>query len=106
MERKGNIAELQWQSERIQYGFDNRETWDMKDTMITHLYPRLVMYYNCADNYIDLDYHEIEYDSCTHTLRELVIYMMDTFEKYFKDNTTDVKKALGVLSVCIEYLWW
>lgn len=59
------------------YGFDTRQVWNVDSSMLALLYQHLVVFYEKADEVIDLDYHHIDTgDDTQPTLREVIEEMI------------------------------
>lgn len=59
------------------YGFDTRQVWNVDSTMLALLYQHLVVFYEKADEIVDLDYHHIDTGEDTQpTVREVIEEMI------------------------------
>ncbi len=70
------------EKQRKKYGFDETETWSLKNTFYYWLYERLKMYMKVADPVIDLTCHKFEYKSKTYTQRELILKLIDLLKEH------------------------
>ena len=102
---------FRWWRQKIKYGFDDRETYGLDYTFYLWAYERLRMYVDRADNIVDLNYHEIEYDGKTWTERGLIMELLrqiedfsrTDFDPWEKQNYLEIGKIWAVL---LPYLWW
>ena len=59
-----------WLKEREEYGFDNRETWNLDRIFIEWIYTRVMMYKECC--ILDLNYHKFAYKDLELTESEII----------------------------------
>lgn len=109
--------EQKWVEQREVYGFDVRDTWCLGYTLILLIYPRLKMYKEYADKYIDTGFHKFDYKGETLTQQECIDKILEGLEYYLtstlclKDDEEEecIEKAiesLELLSVIFPVLWW
>lgn len=67
-----------WKTEREEYGFDSRDTWNMDTIMLELLYERLKMYMEV--NIVDLEYHTITIGEEEKNLQEWVELILQLCE--------------------------
>jgi hypothetical protein len=110
--------------QRKKYGFDEVETWSLKDTFYRWLYERLKMYMKVADPVVDLNFHKFEYKSKTYTQRELILKLIDllkehilsekewyeindeelpTFVDRYEKRTKEICEIWGII---LPTMWW
>ena len=90
-------------------GFDSRETWNLSNTIVLLLYPRLKLYYEEAKNVIDLTFYSIEFEDTLLTLEEAILRVIGDFEEYLKSDDIYYPKftnTMMLLALIWEYLWW
>ena len=59
----------QWQKQREEWGFDEREVWDLRYAFALWLYERLKVY--DEENIIDTSFHKFKYNGETLTFQRL-----------------------------------
>jgi len=65
-----------WVAQRARYGFDGRETWSLRTTMMELLYERLKMYLDLADSVINLDHYQFIFEGVAFTQRECIVLLI------------------------------
>lgn len=70
----------EWKEERKNYGFDNRETWNMDHIFVEWLYSHLVMF--CDVNIIDTTFHKFEWNGKTITLQDAIDLLINAAKEY------------------------
>lgn len=101
-----------WEKEREIYGFDQRETWGLDDTILIFLYERLMMYKE--KNILDLTFHQREYKGKTMNMEEALDLMIEgcriaVLKHISERNNEDrekVKRVFELLAIWYEELWW
>lgn len=74
-DKEGITPKIQYEMDT--YGFDTRQVWNVDSSMLALLYQHLVVFYEKADEVIDLDYHHIDTgDDTQPTLREVIEEMI------------------------------
>jgi len=104
-----------WKRQRKEYGFDERETYEVFDIYAEWLYCHLRMYRKKASKVIDLTYYAIEFEGKTYTEIEAIDKILK-WTKYFlknRDNLDKKDKAMEKLmkasrlwSELLPYAWW
>ena len=116
-----------FESQRTEFGFDERETWDLRYTSACWLYSRLKMYVDVASKIVDLEYWKYDIDGEEKTQLEVINEMIRLLESHIKyENNTDIseslssdelgelekesesnlKKAFELYSKIVEQMWW
>ena len=113
----------QWRKEKLVYGFDNRETWNMDLTMVEWLYSHLKMYFEVSIvdvDYMHYDIHIIDDDgnvkTMNMTMREIGTYIMDACkqflltpddmaEEYYK-SMKEMRKAMHMWAEACFFFGW
>lgn len=113
-------------AQRATYGFDERETWSLKDTLAMYLYERIKMYIEIGGERVDLEYHKFNFKDKSMTQLEILNQILDDLKFYLKgeDNSDGgypslqrmfeldnlrrerYHEALELLNLVIEALWW
>jgi len=109
----GDKREEQWDEERAEYGFDERETWSMDVTFIQWLYERLRMYKDIGGQIVDLEFHKFNVDGSEMTQLEIINRIIEVCEQELKDddlwgenhyrNEQEICKLWGIV---IPSMWW
>jgi len=71
----------EWKEQRKVYGFDERETWDLRDHSLGWMYEHIKMYIDVSD--LDLDYANFSYNGDIFTQREILNKICEDIELYF-----------------------
>ena len=79
--KKGDDRIPMWKEQRKAYGFDERETWGLRDLSLGWLYEHIKMYIDVCD--VDLDYAEFDYQNETLTQKEVRDRICKDIELYF-----------------------
>lgn len=117
---KGDKRETIWKKQQDENGFDDRDTWDLDLTLMQLIYPRLVRFYELANDNINLDFHIFEIDGLKFTLREVLLFVMEVFKEALQVNCNVIpftpenekkidekmEKAYRYLGIINRHLWW
>ena len=80
--KKGDHRIPRWKEQKKIYGFDERETWDLRDDSLGWLYERIKMYIDVCD--VDLDWAKFDYQGNILTQKEALDNICKDIELYFK----------------------
>lgn len=103
----------EWEKEREEYGFDNRETWCLDRILAEWMYSRFMMYKEVT--IVNLDYHKYNIDGKEWTQRECIDKIIENSkfylcnETYAPDSTEVYEKlseAIKIMSEVIFDMWW
>ena len=103
--------EADWSKEREDYGFDNRETWNLDRIFIEWIYTRVMMYkeHSC----IDTGYHKIPYQKETITQGQAIDKIMDLAKQILLDTDDDdelcyenSREICDLWKEVLPYMWW
>lgn len=108
--------EPQWRKERFKYGYDERFTWSLDQSIYLTMYETLCYYKYNADKYIDLTYHDVELSKGKMTQIEAMDYVIEELywlcstDIAWSDNAEEKEerriKALADYAKLLPYLWW
>lgn len=106
--------EERWREQREIYGFDDRETWDLKHAFYLWLYERLKMYVDIGGEVINLDFHTFTYEGKEYTQRELINIMLERLEYSFNPDYDDwdeeqskyVSEIEKIWAIVLPAMWW
>lgn len=87
---KNDNRRPKWAKERKTYGFDERETWSLKDQSLYWLYEHIKMYKEVA--YIDLGYWKFDVNGEELTHGQVLDRILEKIELYYNVNGAFVKK--------------
>lgn len=79
-----------WKRQRCNYGFDERDTWSLKSTMVELLYERVKMFMEV--HCIDLHFHRIEIGGEIKTQIEWIEELLSECEAFITDKTPEVNE--------------
>jgi len=74
----------QWKRERRTYGFDERETWSLKDDSLCWLYEHIKMFVDVFD--INPNYHKFKVDGKKMTQGQILNEILKKIEMYYNVN--------------------
>ncbi len=111
--------QVEWRKERKEYGFDERDTWNLHTTLTMLVYERLKFYREFAPISMDTPGHSHTYEIDGEELAygAIVDRILAAFEDYLKgkgedDIRTDEERykeyqtAWELLGVIMPSLWW
>lgn len=87
---KNDHRRPQWKQERKVYGFDERETWSLKDDSLYWLYEHIKMYQEISC--IDLEYWQFDINGTEMTQGQVLNKILEDIELYFNVNDSFIKK--------------
>lgn len=101
----------QWEKEREEYGFDEREIWDLHYTFYCWLYERLKMYIERAC--VDLEDDTFKYKGETLTQKQCIDKMLEGLELALtkqEDNLTmeelcKIDDIPHIWALILSYMW-
>lgn len=102
--------EENWAKEREEYGFDNRETWNLDRTFIEWIYTRVMMYkeYTC----VDVDFHKFSYKDEAITQGEAMDRILDLAKQILLNSDNDELWYENSREICdlwkevLPCMWW
>ena len=104
------IRNQKWESERLEYGFDERETWNLDFTFFCWLYERLMKYKEISP--VDLNCKIIKVNNEEKNLEEWVNLMISNSKDlilaniYSEENVKLAEFTIEIFKQTIFYLWW
>lgn len=114
--KKDFLKRKKFWKQKLTYGFDMRETYDLDYTFYCWLYERLKMYLKEASHVVDLDYHRFFWEGKEYTQRELINEMINRLDLYFKlEGTWDIAsneeqkyidKIPEIWALVCKAMWW
>lgn len=99
-----------WSKEREEYGFDNRETWNLDRIFIEWIYTRVMMYKGYS--IVDTSYHRIKYKDTEITQGEAIDKILELAKEIlldvdnnelFYDNSREICDIWKEVLPC---MWW
>lgn len=104
----------EWEKQREEWGFDERETWNLTYAFELWLYERLKVYdeINIVDTRSDM--HQFEYRGAILDFQDCIDRMLEglkiklTDDNWWKDKTKkeQVEDILPLFVLCYNCLWW
>ena len=103
---------IQWAKQRKEYGFDERETWNLDTSFYLWAYPRLKMFDEI--NIINTEIENVVFDGNTYTLQQCIniilegweIALIDNFQLYDKEKINKILLANKIFGHILHSLWW
>ena len=104
-----------WAKEREEYGFDNRETWNLDRIFIEWIYTRVLMYKEYS--IVDLNYHKFPYKGSEITQAEAIdkilelskeILLMDDYYSIKNSEKTinNQREICDLWKEILPAMWW
>lgn len=103
-----------WKVERKEYGFDNRETWNLNHTFVEWLYSHLIMYNEV--NIIDTTYYKFTWEGKEITQQEAIDLLINAAKDYLLADNDDLKESdekflqfcnlMPLWGMILPYMWW
>lgn len=114
--QKHDKREKDWKKQREDYGFDERETWNLNDQFVEWLYCRCKMYVEKASPIVNLKYYKFQFEGKEYTQIEAIEYIIEKCEAYMKTkyayseeedkNIAGMQKAIKLWSEVFPAMWW
>ena len=104
------VRNQKWESERLEYGFDERETWNLDFTFFCWLYERLRKYKEVSP--ADLSCKIVKVNNEEKTLEEWLDIMINNAESlilvdiYSEEKIDLAEFTIEIFKQTIFYLWW
>ena len=104
------IRNQKWEKEREQYGFDERETWNLDFTFFCWLYEHLRKYKEVSP--VDLNCKIVKVNDEEKNLGEWIDIMINNAEAlilldmYSEENIKLAEFTIEIFKQTIFYLWW
>lgn len=101
-----------WVAQRARYGFDGRETWSLKTTMIELFYERLKMYLDLANPVIDLDHHSFVFEGVELTQKECIALLISLAEDALRRDSEESisdrasERFWNLWALVHPVMWW
>lgn len=92
-----------WEKERAEYGFDEREIWNLNYTFYCWLYERLKMFIERAC--VNLENHTFEYKGETLTQRQCVDKMLEGLEIVLIKQADEFTEEDWIKFEDITHIW-
>ena len=99
-----------WKQEQKDYGFDNRETWNLDRMFIEWIYTRVMMYKERAC--VDTSYHKFPYKNESITQGEAIDKILEYSKQILLDDLNDTLFYANSREICdlwkeiLPYMWW
>lgn len=98
---------LRFFGQRLKYGFDERETWNLNYAFYVWLYERLKMYNDI--NIINTSYHRFKFDGVEINMQEGIDMILNICEKVIQENDIEADEDMIVPRLFVGMfglLWW
>lgn len=106
----GDPREEYWSKEREEYGFDNRETWNLDRIFMEWIYTRVMMYKECT--IVDTSFYKVKYKDEFITHGEAMDKILDLAKQALLDSEKDEVWYKNLREVCdlwkevLPLMWW
>lgn len=94
-----------WEEEKVIYGFDSTETWNLNYTFYAWLYEHLRMYQDKASKIVDLHYHKFEWKEKEYYQDEIIEMILDHIRFFFSEDYDDFEADQNLYIYEIGELW-
>lgn len=111
-EEKINSRKEVWDKQIEEYGFCDRETWELFHTFMEWLYEHVKMFLDV--NIIDLDFHKFEYKGEQYTQQQMIDMLLENLEALLKISDPDFEpkywecynNVLDIWKIIAPAMWW
>ena len=106
---KSDGRRKRWKKQRLRYGFDDRETWNLDMIFCEFLYSHLMMYKEIGGKVIKTDFHKFDHNGTEVTQGEAIDIILEACKDYLldMDNSCDVMQDAMVLwGKILPAMWW
>ena len=99
-----------WFKEREEYGFDNRETWNLDRIFVEWIYTRLMMYKEYAN--IDMNYHKVLYKDEEMTQEQIINRILEISKEALLSYPDEelwyenIKEICDLWKEILPFMWW
>lgn len=101
-----------WLQQQEEYGFDERETWNMDYQFLQWIYTRMKMY--CEECCVDTSFHKFIYKDKEMTQQECIDRIFELAEENFKDNKfpmsdqyyDNMTEICEIWAIIWSAMWW
>lgn len=101
---KNDRRRPEWTKERRIYGFDERETWSLKDDSLYWLYEHIKMYMEVSD--VNLNYHKFDVDGEEMTQSQILNEILKKIKIYYNINNCFYSEyGEGLVGLSSSDLW-
>ena len=103
--KKDDDREAKFRLQRIETGFDDSETWSLRDTIANFILPRLKRYRLIIDGFLVND-NEL-YENCDRAIRAFELVARDNGSTIWtKDEEKEYKIGMKAFAKVYMGLWW
>ena len=101
---------MKWDKEREEYGFDERETWNLDRTFIEWIYTRVKMYQEI--NGVDTNFYRFVYNGEELTQEQMMDRILCLAQDILLENVDDNKIPEIMKEICdiwkeiLPCMWW
>lgn len=99
-----------WRREREEYGFDERECWNLDTTFVEWLYSHFMKYAEDSRKVVNLEYLKFEYQGNLITQAEAINTVCEACKEYltsdFLDRTFLSKDIMMLITDLMPAMWW
>lgn len=98
-----------WSKEREEYGFDNRETWNLDRIFIEWIYTRVMMYRE--HSIVNTDFHKITYKDNKITQGQAIDKILELAKQSLLSNDEELfyensREICDLWKEVLPYMWW
>lgn len=106
---KDKKRRIKWAMERKEYGFDERETWNLDRTFIEWIYTRVMMYKERAN--VDTNFYKIRYKNATITQGQAMDKILELSKQILLESDDSTLYYINSREICdlwkevMPYMW-
>lgn len=99
----------EWKKQQRDYGFDDRETWNLDKMFVEWIYTRFRMYKEIGGKIVNLSYHKFQYKEREVTQEQAIDIIIEACKNYLLEIETEdalspeIYKLLGEI---MPAMWW
>ena len=103
--------EKDWSKERKEYGFDNRETWNLNRIFIEWIYTRVKMYKEYTCRIINTNFHKITYKDNEITQAEAMDKILELSKLCLLSDDDELiygnlREICDIWKELLPLMWW
>lgn len=103
-----------WLEEQKEYGFDERETWNLDRMFIEWVYTRFMMYKEIGGKTVDLSFHKFKFEGVKGGIKEVtqeeaIDIILESCKKVLLEDDINSRLPDNVMNLFCDVLpamWW
>ena len=115
---KNDKRNKKWKKQRKNHGnWDERTVWNLNTFMTEQIYTWLKLYFEKADNFVDLTFYKFEINNTEMTERDAILLAISDIEFYLvnlgsmepeiiKKSSEKISEAYTIIGIVLPTLWY